>query len=172
MNTLSIGEIKILTKKLSKVDINEAFKCYCSLDNEAKAQYMTGFKNYSFDKFISYTELTLSKLYFFGFTGATAIDITKVHSDNIDNIIAKLDIPSNNKFITDDNGKLLSVKEFTDECTDFIKSYMKDLIYISLDKDIEDIKINVLVDCNISDRILDFDSVHSSIKEILMLKIF
>jgi hypothetical protein len=29
-----------------------------------------------------------------------------------------------------------------------------------------------LVDCNISDRILDFDSVHSSIKEILMLKIF
>jgi hypothetical protein len=49
---------------------------------------------------------------------------------------------------------------------------MKDLIYISLDKDIEDIKINVLVDYNISDRILDFDSVHSSIKEILMLKIF
>jgi hypothetical protein len=169
MNTLSIGEIKILTKKLSKVDIDEAFKCYCSLDNEAKAQYMTGFKNYSFDKFISYTELTLSKLYFLGFTGATDIDIIE---DNSDNIIVKLDIPSNNKFITDDNGKLLSVKEFTDECTDFIKSYMKDLIYISLDKDIEDIKINVLVDCNISDRILDFDSVHSSIKEILMLKIF
>jgi hypothetical protein len=155
--TMTISEIK-RTIKVDDFDDDRALDYYDSLDDEIKSNYNT--MGLDRDNLISFVKSSREEIYFLFHTGV------KLQRCDIENMVYKytITLPTDNKFVTDDNGKLLSTKEIAAEFAKYMKDHIKNFINNILHTENKIDDVEVLVDYDVVTETWDNDEVNSMLK--------